>query len=101
MGQKVDVEGPIPLPPLPAVGNLTINSIQANGNTHVSVNTVSKGGPSAVDLDYTKLGDTCTKLPPMAFEDVADFVSAYRMKQRLIGIVTAVAAHQESETMVV
>merc|ERR1712050_716225 len=94
--QNVDVEGPIPLPPLPIVGNLTINSIKANGNTRVNVKTASKGGPSAGDLDYTKLGDTCTKLPPMDFEDVADVVSEYRMKQILMGLVIAVAANQDS-----
>merc|ERR1712107_925628 len=48
--QNVDVEGPIPLPSLPIVGNLTINSVKANGNTKVNVKTSSKGGPSTDDL---------------------------------------------------
>merc|ERR1712232_220700 len=98
--QKVDVEGPIPLPQLPVVGNLTINSIKANGNTKVSVKTANKGGPSAGDLDYTKLADKCTELPPKAFEDVVGFVSEHRIQQRIIGLVMA-AVDQSSDTVVI
>jgi len=99
--QKVDVEGPIPLPPLPVVGNLTINSVKANGNTKVDVKASSKGGPSATDLDYTKLTDKCTKLPPMDFEDVVRFLSEHRMKARIMGLLMAVVANDVSETVVV
>jgi len=101
--QKVDVEGPIPLPPLPApIGNLTINSIKASGTTVINVKAASKDGPSPSDLDYTKIGDTCTKLPPVAFKDVRELLIAQRMRpQAIVALIAAAAAKQDSKLVVV
>merc|ERR1712217_301477 len=98
--QKLDVEAQFPAIPTP-IGNLTIKSVKADGNIIVKANTASKAVPKGDDLDYTKLGDKCTSVPLTSVDDMASFVSAQRMQQRLAAVLTAVAASTRADTLVV
>lgn len=95
---KVDVETPIPLPALPPIipNGTVITSIKASGDLSVNVDTVTKDPPSDTDLDYTKFGDKCTKLPPVEFKDVLQFLVKKRMESLASTIAYAAAAQVES-----
>jgi len=91
---KLDVETPLPLPPLPApIGNLTIQSIKGNAGLTVTVSKAAKGGPAPADLDYSGWGVTCIPVaPPVDFKDLKSVIFTHLMQARAQGIVAALAA---------
>jgi len=97
---KVDVETPIPLPALPPIipNGTVITSIKANGDLTVNVDKVTKDPPSDTDLDYTKFGDTCTKLPPVEFKNVLQFLINKRMEALTSTMAYAAAATSAMQT---
>lgn len=86
---------PVALPPMPEpIGNITVQSMVAEGDVTFKSLSAIPSGPTAIDLDYKQLTHTCESAPlGEGITDIVDFLVSQRMEAQ--AMVATIAASEK------
>merc|ERR1712083_1151284 len=89
---------PVSLPAMPKpIGNITVQSVTADGGLSLKANSVSPTGPTAMDLDYRELSHTCASTPDGGITDIVELLLSHRMEAQAMAAMIATVGQQSSE----